>query len=68
VRLVQLRRTGSPILMARKRKRLVISGERVVLDAPWADLFVRRGKVEYYWKSRAEARKRSYTPLARPLL
>ena len=32
----------------------------VVLDAPGLHLFVRRGKLEQYWKASAEARKRGY--------
>ena len=48
--------------MARKRRPLVLSGEPVVLDAPGLHLFVRRGKVEQYWKASAEARRRGYLP------
>jgi hypothetical protein len=62
-----LRRTGSPTLIARKRKPLVVSGEIVQLDAPGLNVFERRGRVELYWKPNAEARKRRYVPRSVPL-
>jgi hypothetical protein len=45
--------------MARKRRPLVLGAEPVVLDAPGLHLFIRRGKVEQYWKASAEARRRA---------
>ena len=53
--------------MARKRKPLVVSGELVELDAPGLNVFERDGRIEFYWRPNATARKHGYVPPLRSI-